>query len=378
MIRSLLLELRRLWRGRAGETEIRWPRVPEGVCLNPSSADFAAYRQAPLALTWERRGDTPPALWQAQVRGKLRELLGSNLPPAADAVSVEGKNAPLPGGLRRRTFYLPTALDRHAPVTVVWLEADAAKPLPVMLCFQGHTSGAHVSWGEARVGMDLKRIANGGDYAIQAVARGFVAVCVEQIGFGERGERAVVHRWEHPCVDACNRALLWGSTVLGARVADAMAVVDWLRMGGLDVPAVDPDRVYAMGNSAGGETALFLAALDTRICGAIASGCVGDWRRTSGTRKACPDTVIPGVLNWMEYGDVEGLCAPRPLLVVSCREDNIYPFALADACATDAARVYAALGASGNLRTVEGEAGHRFYPEASWPVFLDMTGRRTA
>lgn len=372
MIRGLLLELRRRMRGRAGEPAIAWPEVPAGVDLNPSAADFAAYDEAPLALARFRHRDVEAAAWQAQLRAKLRELLGPVLPPAADAPLVTTATVAMAAGLARRTVYLPAARGRHTVVTVVWRRDTADQPLPVMLCLQGHTSGAHISWGEARIPMDMKRIANGGDYAVQAVSQGFVAVCIEQLGFGERGERALTHVWDHPCVDACNRALLWGATVLGARAADVSATVDWLHAGAVEGPAFDARRVYAMGNSAGGETALFAAALDTRIAGAIASGCVGAWRETSGRRRTCPDTVIPGVLNWFEYSDVVALCAPRPLLVVSGRHDHIYPFALAQKCSRAAAEVYAAMDATNHLAEVEGPEGHRFYPDLAWPGFLGL------
>jgi len=245
-----------------------------------------------------------------------------------------------------------------------------------MLCLQGHNSGAHISWGEARHPIDAQRIARGGDFALQAAAQGFVAVCIEQSCFGERGERKLAQRWDHPCVDAANRALLLGRTLLGERVMDVFAVIDWLRAGSAG-PALDGARIYAMGNSAGGETALYAAALDEgRLAGVIASGCVGRFRTTSGARKTCPDTVVPGILRWLEYDDIVALCAPRPLLVVSGRDDHIYPFAEAQACANGAAAVYEAMNAGANLRCLEGEDGHRFYPALAWPSFLEMTAAR--
>lgn len=365
--------LRRYLRLLRGQSKAEWPPVPPGVFLNPSDADFVAYNDAALAFTWQRACGDNPIAWQEKVRDKLRELLGiSAAKPLIEAAPVAGSATTLPSGFRLRTIYLPTAPFRHAPVTVVWNPANVSQPLPVMLCLQGHTSGAHISWGETRLPIDRRRLDNGGDYAIQAVRHGHVAVCIEQIAFGERREQALQHRWDHPCVDACNRALLLGRTVLGDRVADVMRVIDWLQTGPGDLPSLDTDRIRAMGNSAGAETALYTAALDPRIEALIASGCVGAWRKTSGTRRTCPDTVIPGVLAWIEYSDLLALCAPRPLLVVSGVADHIYPFHLAAECTEDARPAYAALGAADRLRALPGPAGHRFYPDVAWPAFMEI------
>jgi len=370
------LELVRRFRWFRHDPNVAWPTAPAGVFLNPSEADFASYDEARLVLTWTRAAISDPSAWQNSVRAKLRELLG--IPPASESTnSLSGVDATTACGLRRQTIYLPRAAHRHVPVTIVWDPTRADGKLPIMLCLQGHTSGAHISWGETRLPIDEKRIEYG-DYARQAVRHGHIAVCIEQIAFGECRERALTHRWDHPCIDACNRALLLGRTVLGDRVADVFAVLDWLRSGQPDLPPMDVENIRAMGNSAGAETALFATALDPRIKGVIASGCVGAWRKTSGTRKTCPDTVIPGVLAWIEYNDVLALCAPRHLLVVSGLADHIYPFYLAAKCTEDARPVYAAMGVPDRLRAVSGPSGHRFYPEVAWPAFLSLLKDKTS
>jgi hypothetical protein len=372
-IRAFLLEAQQRWRRLWGREDLASPRVPEWVELSPSIGDLAAYEYARLALSWSGWEDkSAPLGWQAEVRAKLGALLGDTLPPVKNSRSFQGAQEKVTQDIRRKTTYIPTALGRHTAVTMVWSARRARERLPIMLCMQGHTSGAHISWGEARHPMDIQRIKNGGDYALQAVENGFVAACVEQLCFGERGEREVAHRWDHPCVDACNRQLLMGGTVLGARVADLSQVIDWLQSGDFVGAHIDASRVYAMGNSAGGESALFAMAMDCRISGAMVSGCVGNWRETSGRRRTCPDTVVPGVLNWFEYSDVIGLCAPRGLVVVSGRKDHIYPFGLARKCVQDAAEIFAACNAQDRLIALEGAAGHQFYPELSWPHFLQM------
>jgi dienelactone hydrolase len=367
------LEFMRRLRRLTGKSEEKWPSVSADVFLNPSDADFAAYENAKLGLTWRRtaRGNTPS--WQMTARSKLCELLGiDSLRISMTAPSVIAGAQMATPNHRRQTLYLLMAPRRHVPTTIVWDPEYSGEPRPVMICLQGHTSGAHISWGEARLPIDATRIKNGGDFAIQALHHGHVAICIEQIGFGERREQAIKHRWEHPCIDACNRALLLGRTVLGDRVSDVMAVIDWLRSRPANLPTIDAARIRIMGNSAGGETALCAMALDARIEAAIASGCVGAWRKTSGTRLTCPDTVIPGVLNWFEYSDILAMCAPRPLLVLSGVNDHLYPYRLAADCVEEAHPAYSEIGASNRLQAVPGSSGHRFYPNVAWPAFLNL------
>lgn len=313
LVRRWELELSRRFRLLRGKSEAAWPPVPPGVFLSPSDADISAYDQAPLALTFSRTAQGDLTGWQQRVREKLRDLMGiASAAPQIEATPTVGAASTTPRGIRRQTYYLRTAPQRHVPMTVVWNTEQADRSLPVMLCLQGHTSGVQISWGEVRLPVDAHRIENGGDFALQAIRNGHVAVCIEQIGFGERREQALAHRWDHTCVDACNRALLLGRTVLGDRVADVSAVIDCLQTHPSGLPAMNTNRIHAMGNSAGGETALFATALDPRIEAVIASGCVGAWRKTSGVRRTCPDTVVPGILAWLEYSDILALCAPRP------------------------------------------------------------------
>ena len=120
-----------------------------------------------------------------------------------------------------------------------------------MLCLQGTNSGAHLSWAEARMPPDPVKIASGLDFAHQAVARGYAAVCIEQRCFGLRREQELDRASADPCVDAFHHALLFGRTLLGDRVGDVLRVIDWLANGGAGLD-LDLARLHALGHSAGG------------------------------------------------------------------------------------------------------------------------------
>ncbi|MBF0176829.1 MAG: hypothetical protein HQL63_08285 [Magnetococcales bacterium] len=345
---------------------------------SPSTGHFADYQNVALQLSWVRMQagthlaeGIEPRVWQAEVREKLGELMGFRHGKGSLELAHTFREI-LPGGLEREACYLRLTSGRYVVASVLRDPVRRGEELaPVMICLQGHTSGAHISWGEARETIDPARLARGGDFAVQAVARGFVAVCIEQSGFGERREQVVTHQWDHPCIDQANRALLLGRTLLAERVMDVCAVVNWLERTGAAY-RIDPRRIYAMGNSGGGDTALYAAALDLRIAGVIAGSCVGRFCTTSGRRKSCPDTVIPGILAWLEYDDILALCAPRPVVAVSGERDHLYPFSEVAAVVAGARPVYERLGKPEHVRALAGPGGHRFYPDMAWPAFMEM------
>lgn len=347
-----------------------YPPAPTGTRLSPSAQHQADFDQAPRALSWARAGGDVTD-WQDRARSKLAELTGWSRPSAVPVVTAS-RAVSAAGDLRRRGVYLRAWPAGDIVVDLVW-HRDLTVPAPVMICLQGTNSGAHLSWGEARLPADPVKIAGGLDIARQATARGFVAVCVEQSCFGERREIALPRRSADPCIDGFVHAVLLGRSLIGERARDVSAVIDWLTAGGGEVE-LDLTRLYAMGHSSGGHTALFATALDPRLAGAIVAGCVGPVRDTVGARgNASGQNIVPGMLNWFDTEDVLGLCAPRSLLVMSGTDDHIYPFAGAAKVARGAMAVYQACQAESRLRTVETAGGHRFDPAAAWPAFESLT-----
>ncbi len=351
------------------------PAAPPDVHLSPSERHIHDYGAAPLRLSWRNAGMADAGAWQIRCRAKLAELCGYTRSATTPEARHTREHA-APGGLLRTSQYLRLGAELDIPVHLISDPRHEA-PLPVMICLQGTNSGSHLSWGEARLPADPERIARGSSNALQAARRGYLAVAVEQACFGERRERRLPKVSGDPCIDAANHALLLGRTLLGERASDVSAVVNWLERGNHGV-SLDLARLHIMGNSSGGTTALFGAALDERITAALVGGCVGYFRESIGRRKdASGQNVIPGILDWLELDDVVALCAPRPVLVFSGRQDHIWPFAGAEAVVRSARAVYEALEAPHALRAAAADGGHSYHPEVAWPAFEALLGAPT-
>ncbi len=346
-----------------------YPSPPANLRLNPYAESLAAAGTPKLALAWHNAGGDARA-WQAEVRAKLSNLCGYRRPQETPA-AVHEESLEDSSNNKHRRFYVRLFPDVDVPVDVLW-PAHTKSPMPVMICLQGTNSGAHLSWAEIRMPPDPVKIASGLDFAHQAAAHGYAAVCIEQRCFGMRREQALTPRSADPCVDAFHHALLFGRTLVGDRASDVSAVIDWLGTSdhGLDL---DLERLHVLGHSAGGTVAVHAAALDERVKAVIASGCLGPITDTLLTRRdGAGQNVIPGQLNWFELADVVALCAPRPLLAVSGDKDHIFPFHGVEKVVDAARPVYEAFGAASALRALSLSGGHRFDSARIWPAFTDL------
>jgi dienelactone hydrolase len=364
--KMLAFALRRRLQRLLGREPDFFSHLPAGLELSPSARHFAGYATAPLALSFKHaKGDV--SNWQTSARAKLAELAGYGRSAQVPGIVHEARSE-LPGGFSRRTFYLDAGSAVNIPVHFVEPKNPPAHR-PVMICLQGTGTGAHLSWGEVRYPADLAKSQHGYDIAIQAAQRGYLAVAVEQSCFGERAERQISPRSTAPCVDATMHAFLLGRSLIGERCSDVSAVIDWL-ISAREVLGIDAQRIYAMGHSSGGSVALVAAALDMRIAGILACGCVGYFRETIGRRRDDQgQNVIPGILNWMEFADIVGLVAPRPFATVAGDADHIWPAAGALAVVAEAQTIYSQLGAAPRLHCVGAPGGHHFRPAVSWQAF---------
>lgn len=245
-------------------------------------------------------------------------------------------------------------------------------PFPVVVCLQGHSPGMHISLGRAKYEGDEESIVGDRDFALQAVREGYTALVLEQRCFGERKDSRPPSRatYGSTCHHAAMTALLLGRTMIGERVWDVSRAIDALH----EFPEVDTGRIGCMGNSGGGTITYFASCLDERIGIAMPSCYVCTFRDSIGMIDHCADNYIPGILRYFEMGDLACLIAPRPLVVVAGREDEIFPIQGVEQAFDTIQQIYDAAGVPDRCRLVVGEGGHRFYADLAWPVFRELAG----
>jgi dienelactone hydrolase len=204
------------------------------------------------------------------------------------------------------------------------------------------------------------------DFALGCMSRGIAALCIEQRAFGERREQKQAQVGSHGCHDATMQALMLGRTLLGERVYDVDRGIDYLATRG----DVRMDSIGVMGNSGGGTTSLFSAALLPRIALAMPSCYFCTFKESILSIYHCMDNYIPGLYKVAEMADIMGLFAPKPVVIVAGRKDDIFPIAATRRAFGKLKRIYEACGAEDRCHLVVGDGGHRFYADDAWPVML--------
>lgn len=316
-----------------------------------------------LAYDKERREN-----WRSQLRDKARSLVGL---PERDGsgldVRVLWEQDDELGSITKLVF---TAEERADVPCYFCVPHGAVAPYTTVICLQGHTSGMHNSIGRAFED-ERRRIEVPGDrdFALSAMRHGFAALCIEQRGFGERtdpveaGDAAAA-----ACHDPAMRALLVGRTLLGERVFDVDRAIDYLESRG----DIATEGVGVMGNSGGGTVSIYAAALLDRVGFAMPSCSFATFAGSIFSIHHCVDNYVPGILRWAECADVLGLFAPKPIVVVTGRYDDIFPLARVVEAYRKLEEIYVDAGAGGACALVVGDGGHRFYAKEGWAKMREL------
>jgi len=295
--------------------------------------------------------------WRDRCRERLKELLGRS--PERVPPELERRGSEDCGTYRRDSVVFDTESHMSVPAYLL-IPHDRKEPGPAVLAVHGHGPGKDLICG-----LSVTEAPNG-DYAHQLALRGYVVLAPDLRCFGERAD------WNPPDHYGCDtnivHAVMAGESPLAQNLWDMARCLDVLE----DQPLVDPGRLAVGGLSYGGTLALFLAATDDRISAAIVSGYMSSWSEAHKMPwNMCGSQVLPGMIGRLEHVDLGALVAPRPLLVESGREDDIFPLPAAEATVAELRQVYQALGAEpGALVHDVFDGGHQWHGELGYP-FLD-------
>jgi dienelactone hydrolase len=324
------------------------------------------------ALRFDRAG-LPFIEWRAALRARLRHALGlsqeEGRTEAAALLGAEAGEWQEGPGYRWQRVWLQTEPELAVPAFFVLPPEAALREaggrVPAVIACQGHSpDGMRVSLGMVAPEVFERSIANGDrDFALQAVRHGYACLALEMRGFGEL--RLPADR-EKNAANSCIRlsvlSLQIGRTLLGMRVHDVMAAVDYLR----SRPDVDGQKVVLTGNSGGGTVTLTAGALEDRLAATVPSSAFCTYAASIQAVHHCVCNFVPGMSALCDMSDLAGLAAPRPQLLVNGRDDPIFPIAGAREAFARAQAIYAAAGAPDAIRLFVGDGGHRYYAAPVW------------
>lgn len=235
---------------------------------------------------------------------------------------------------------------------------NTAPPYPVMICLQGHAPGMYISLGEFHNEKERKLIEGGRDLALQAIDRGWAALVIEQKGFGERQKDSL------SCNHQSLQELLKGRSMLGQRVYDITRAVDMIYA----QDSLDNSKIGIIGNSSGGTTGYYAAAIDERIDLAVVSCSFGTLETSWLKYPHCACGYLPGLLEIADMPGLSQLIAPRDLILVAGNQDYLADIEGVREGYEIAKGFYKGHDATEKLKLIIGEGGHQFYPEETWPI----------
>lgn len=295
--------------------------------------------------------------WFERFRARLDASLApwpSPVPPDPESTEEE-----VCDGYVRHRLVFDTEDTMSVPAYLLVPE-ERTEPGSAVLAVHGHGPG------KSRIcGLDPEAPPDS-DYAAQLARRGHLVLAPDLRCFGERAD------WNPPDHYGCDTNLVHqvmdGWNPLTQNLWDLARCLDLLEAH----PMVDPARIGMVGFSYGATTTLFLAACDARVRAAVVAGYLSSWGESHKVPwNMCGSQVLFGMLGKMEHADLGALVAPRALLVVSGREDLIFPLAAAEETVARLRRVYEHLGAGDRLAHDVFDGEHQWHGSLAFP-FLEQ------
>lgn len=306
--------------------------------------------------------------WRTELLAALPGVLGefpSPVPPHAEVVweAVED------GIVKQRVVF---DSEEHMSVpALVYVPADRPgdRKLPAILCCHGHGPYGKEAVMGAHLGDPARKqniAAHNYDYGLQMARRGYVTMAVDWRGFGERRDGGNPYPGRDPCNVHFLRGSLLGLNLLTLNIWDGMKAIDYLQ----DRPEVDASRIGCMGLSFGGTMTTWISLLDERVKAADVI-CYSDTFPRFAVARAnfCGNQMVPGLHRLCDVGDLQGLIAPRPLLLEIGLMDSCFLYEDAIVARDKARRIYEAAGAADRFCVEEFPGEHGFGGREAFAFF---------
>lgn len=340
----------------------RFPRMQQHWL----EAQVAACEQRGDALRRAIRSAADAREYQRQVREKILRCFGP-LPARTPLDARTTATHPRDGYTIENVVF--AARPQFLVTGNLYLPATNGRPAPAVLGLCGHS-------GLGKAAETYQSFCQG------LVRQGYVVFIIDAIGMGERSQyvapdgklqlgRSTVG--EH--LLSGNQQFLVNENLSAWFLWDAIRALDYL----LTRPEVDPRHVGVTGNSGGGMSTTWLAAVDSRITMA-APGCFITTFRRNAENEEPTDTeqCPPGALaEDLDLSDFLVPLAPRPLILLG-KEQDFFDIRGFDTAFDRLRHVYRLLDAENRVQRFVGAGPHGYSQdnrEAMYRFFNDVTGR---
>lgn len=261
-------------------------------------------------------------------------------------------NALVTGVIKEKGFTIEKVLFESQPgfhVTANVYRPAGKGPFPAVLHPVGHSKNGKAYAEYQRANRLL-------------VQNGFLVLCYDPIGQGERKQRLgkdgkPLNRSTSEHHQLGVAPILLGRSLATYMVWDAVRAVDYL----CDRPDVDPDRIGCTGISGGGNLTSFLMAYDKRIF-AAAPGCFITTHRRKNESPGPGDAeqnLFAQIRDGFDHPDFILSRAPKPTLILAATSDFV-PIEGTWEAFRQSKRLYTRLGFPERVELVEANAKHGF------------------
>jgi hypothetical protein len=295
------------------------------------------------SMQFKAQSQEEARLWQERARVKLFKLMmGGSKPEKSPRKPELIKRERVPNeGYYLEELTMNSLPDRKVHVWLAVPEQVPERGLPGVLALHGHGgTGEQIVKGEGLYW-----------YGKSLVQEGYV---VASLDIGQ-------HDLQHGN---------W--SLMGERTWDSLACLDYL----CSRPEVDATRIGTAGLSLGGETVMYVAALDERIKVAVSSG----WLTTIANMKKghCPCWNFPGLEEHFDFSDIFACVAPRYLMMQIGRQEKApggFPLDIAQGAFAEIQRAYRVFGAEEKCALDVHDAGHVFNGEPAFELIGNVLGK---
>jgi dienelactone hydrolase len=345
------------------------------------TADTQPMSLSYLAKEWPEREQ-----WRILGRAKMQELLAFQpdaVPLAPEILESTQKN----GYTRLLVRYALTPF--RSTDAYLLIPDDLSEPAPAVVALHDHS--AFYYFGKEKITETDKgpqalsdlvnKMYEGRPFADELARRGFVVLCPDAFYFGS--QKLHIEQIPDHFIDNfrgfqsddineniaafnsfCGRhenilaryTFASGTTWPGIMFYDDRRAVDYL----LTRSEVDAERIGCMGLSLGGFRSAHLFGLDPRLKAGVVAGWMTTYPGQIYNHLSHHTWMIyvPRQLEFLDLPDVASLNAPNSLMVINCKQDDLYTVEAMQTAAEKLEAIYTKMGAPEHFRAVMYDVPH--------------------